>query len=318
VFRSTLSRDYDPYMRLAGWTEVTAVDIGPFVAALPALLAGWRALTFPDGVVRHPATGRPHAGLRLVSGVHPYPGAVYRLVLREETPPDPTDQERAVADRLNGTDALAAAEWERGRLAAARADGRMLVTWHTVVVTAGTDDPRRTTFALHHDVTDARARIDLTEPDRPGPVDVAMDVPDWAGSTGFLRGMVEVLLRADPRALPPYALGEPQLIATVRHPRGRAHADVRIGGAGACRWSVRADVDVRGAGWVRPLVALAAPIARRHLQRELDDILAALPAQFDALAAEIGSRYPAPPDPHTLADRVLADLIAAVPVRIPA
>ena len=90
-----------------------------------------------------------------------------------------------------------------------------------------------------------------------------------------------------------------------------------IGAAGGGRWSVRADVDVHGAGWTRPLVALAVPVLRRHVRRGLDDVLEHLPAQFGALAAEIGSRYPSPPDPHTLAATVLADLISAVPERLP-
>jgi hypothetical protein len=306
VFRSTPARNYDQRMRLGGSTEVTALDPKPFAAALPALLAGWRALAFTGGGVVHPVTRTTHEGLRLVEGVHPYPGARYRLKVREETAPEPTAHELAVAERLGSTDPQAVAEWERGRLAAARASGQMIVTWHTVDIGLGTDDAQRTTFSVHHDVTDIRGRIDLTTPSLPGPIDIALDVPDWAGKTAFLRGIVEVLLRLD-------ASGPlPRLVAGLSHPRGRAHAEVAVTAAASARWRVTADVDVRGAGWMRPLVAALGPFIRRPLQRELDAILDGLPEHFAALAAQ----YPSPPDPHTLAERLLADMISAVPVKL--
>jgi hypothetical protein len=294
-------------MRLRGRTDVVALDVGPFVAALPALLADWRALTFVDAGVVHPVTGEAHEGFRVVDGVHPYPGTTYRLVLCEETAPDPTPEEMVVARRLDDADPRAAAEWERGRAAAARAAGAMKVTWHTFDVTVGNDDAQRTTFAVHHDVTDFRARIDLTTPSKPGPIDIALDVPDWGGKTAFLRGMVQVLLRLDA------AESLPRLVAGMSHPRGRAHAEVDVAAAGRGRWTVTAHVDVRGAGWMRPLVAVMGPFVRGQLQRGLDDILAGLREHFDAMAA----RYPSPPpDPHTLAERVLADLISAVPIKL--
>jgi hypothetical protein len=294
-------------MRLGGRTNVVALDVGPFVAALPPLLAGWRALSFVDAGVVHPVTGESHGGLRVVDGEHPYPGAAYRLVLREESAPEPTPEEAVVARRLDDADPRAAAEWERVRVAAARAAGRMDVTWHTFDVSLGTDDAQRTTFAVHHDVTDSRARIDLTTPSKPGPIDIALEVPDWAGKTVFLRGVVEVLVRLDA------ARSLPHLVAGMSHPRGRAHAEVDVAAAGHDRWTVTADVDLRGAGWMRPVVAVMGPFFRGQLQRGLDDIMAGLPERFDTMAA----RHPSPPpDPHALADRILADLISAVPVKL--
>jgi hypothetical protein len=307
VFRSTLPHNYDPVMRFGGWTEVTALDTRPYVAALPELLAGWRALTFAgDGVV-HPVTKVVHQGFRLVDGTHPYPGARYRLITREETAPEPTAHDLAVAERLGSTDARAAAEWERGRLAAARASGHMVVTWHTFDIRLGTDGPQRTTFTVHHDVTDTRARIDLTTPSLPGPIDIALDVPDWAGTTAFLRGTVQVLLRVD-------ASGPlPRMVAFVSHPRGRAHAEVDVTAAPGGRWVVKADVDARGSGWMRPLVGAMAPFARRPLKHGLDDML----RELSAHVADLAERYPSPPpDPHTLAETLLADLISEVLVRV--
>jgi hypothetical protein len=220
-------------MRLGGSTEVTALDPKPFVAALPALLVRWRALTVTDGGVVHPVTRRTHEGLRLVEGVHPHPGARYRLKVREETAPEPTAHDLAVAERLRSTDPQAVAEWERGRLSAARAARQTTVTWHTVDIGLGIDDEQRTTFSMHHDVTDIRGRIDLNTPLLPGPIDMAFDVPDWAGKTAFLRGMVEVLVRLDPSGPLPH------LVAGLSHPHGRAHAEVAVRAAAGARWRGR-------------------------------------------------------------------------------
>jgi hypothetical protein len=251
-------------MRLHASTEVTAVELGPFLAALPILLAQWRALPFSDGVVRHPVTGVAHEGLRVVDGEHPYPGVVYRLVVREEE------------------------------------------TWHTFTVTIGTDDARRTTFAVHEPETDTRVRVDLTDPARPGPIDVAAEVTDFGGTSSFLRGIVEILLRAE------LGSGVPHLVATIRHRRAKAHAElvfaVRPGG----RWSVIADVDARGTGWVRPLVGAVAPFLKPTARRGLAELLDDLPPAFDRM-----SRYPSPSDPHALATQIMLDLLTGIPVHLP-
>ncbi len=256
-------------MRVRGSTEVTAVDLGPFLAALPVLLDRWRALPFQDGVVRHPVTGAAHEGLRVVEGRHPHPGAIYRLVVREDE------------------------------------------TWHTFAVALGTDDARRTTFSVHEAETDTRVRVDLTEPARPGPIDVAAEVTDFGGTSSFLRGVVEILLRVD------LASGVPHLVTGLRHHRARAHADlvfaVRPGG----RWAVTADVDAHGVGWVRPLVGAVAPFLKPTARRGLAELLYGLPPAFDRLSHELATRYPSPPDPETLAEQILADLITGVPEHLP-
>lgn len=293
-------------MRLRGATQVTAVDLGPYAAALPLLLTRWRELTFVDGVVRHPVTGVAHEGLQVVAGHHPYPGVAYRLMVREEDVPAPTSEEALVAQRLGAADPQAVDDWERGRVAAARASGRVDVTWHTLAITVGTDDARRTTFAVHDAETDTRVRVDLTEPARPGPVDVAAEITDFGATSAFLSGTVEILLRLE------VGPGVPHLVLTVRHRRGRAHADVGFTEAGGGRWQVTADVDAHGAGWLRPLVAVVAPFLRKPARSGLDEVLAGLPPVFDRMAA-----YRAPADPHVLADQVLADLISEIPVSLP-
>ena len=306
-------------VRLGGRTDVAAIDVRPFVAALPALLVQWRSLAFVDGVVRHPVTDRPHAGLRVVEGRHPDPGVAYRLMVREDDVPAPTAEEARVAARLMVADVEAAAEWERGRVAAARATGRVATTWHTYAIRldaddADVDDRARTCFTVHHDVTGTRARVELCSP---GPVDVLLEVPDWLGSRGLLSGVVSVRLRVDADQLPPYGNGMPQLSATVTHPRGRAAADLGVAPAEPGRWTVTAGATCRGVGWLRPLVGLAGPFVKRPARRGLDDFLLALAGRLDALHGELAARYPAPPDPHSLAARVLADLISAIPVRTP-
>jgi hypothetical protein len=306
---------YDPDMvRLGGRAEVAAIDARPFLAALPELLAGWRALVFVDGVVRHPVTGRLHGGLRVVDGRHPLPGVAYRLLLREDEVPAPTAEEAAVAARLVHADAVAATEWERGRVAAARATGRVATTWHTYVIRLEADERERTCFTVHHDGTDTRARVEVS----PGPIEVLLDVPGWLGARGLLGGVVTVRMRADPSRLPPYGDEEPQLVATVTHPRGRADAELAVAPVGSGRWLVTTRASARGVGWLRPFAGLLAPFVKRPAQRGLDGFLAGLPEWLDRLNGEIAARYPAPPDPHAVAGQVLADLISAVPANIPA
>jgi hypothetical protein len=256
-------------MRLCGSTEVTAVDMSPFLAALPMLLARWRALTFRDGVVRHPVTGAAHEGLRVVDGEHPYPGAVYRLVVRENE------------------------------------------TWHTFAVAVGTDDARRTTFSVHEAETDTRVRVDLTDPARPGPIDLAAEVTDFGRTSSVLRGIVEILVRAD------LGSGVPHLVTTVRHRHAKIHAELVFAVLRGGRWSVTAEVDARGAGWVRPLVGVLGPFLKPTARRGLADVLDGLPPAFDKLSQELATRYPSPPDPHTLAEQIMADLITEIPVRLP-
>ncbi|GAA3903999.1 hypothetical protein [Actinoplanes auranticolor] len=306
---------YDPDMvRLGGRTEVAAIDARPFLAALPELLAGWRALTFVDGVVRHPVTERAHAGLQVVDGRHPYPGVAYRLVLREDQAPAPTAEEAAVAARLVHADAMAATEWERGRIAAARATGRMTTTWHTYAITLEADERERTCFTVHHTGTDTRARVELS----PGPVGMLLEVPGWLGARGLLSGVVSVRMSVDLSRLPPYGNEEPQLVATVTHPRGLATGELAVAPAAPGRWTVTTRASVRGVGWLRPVVGLLGPLVKSQVQRGLDDFLGGLPVRLETLQREIAARYPTPPDPRTLAGQVLADLISTVPATVPA
>lgn len=301
-------------VRLGGRTDVAAIDVGPFVAAFPAFLARWRALDFADGIVRHPVTARPHAGLRVVDGRHPGPGTTYRLLVREEDVPAPTAEEAVVAARLVDADVEAAAEWERGRIAAARATGRVATTWHAYAITVETDDPARTCFTVHHDRTGSRARVEVCPS---GPLDVLLEVPDWLGAGGLLSGVVAVRVRVDAGRLPPYGNGEPQLLATVTHPRGRATADLGVAPAAPGRWTVTVAAAAHGAGWLRPLVALAGPVVRRHARRGLAGFLAGLADCLEKLGPELAARYPEPPDPQALAATALADLISAIPVTVP-
>lgn len=304
---------YDPGMvGIGGRTEVAAIDARPFLLALPELLAGWRALAFVDGVVRHPVTERPHGGLRVVDGLHPFPGVAYRLTLREDDVPAPTAEEAAVAARLVHADAKAATEWERGRVAAARASGLVATTWHTYAIRLEADVRERTCFTVRHDGSDTRARVELSA----GLVGVWLEVPDLLGAHGPLSGPVSVRARAEPGRLPPYGDEEPQLVAAVTHPRGRATAELAVTAAGPGRWLVTTRASGRGAGWLRPFAALLAPLLKRPAQRGLDDFLAGLPARLDALNRGLAAR-PAR-DPRALAGQVLADLISAVPTTVPA
>lgn len=295
-------------MRLSGRTEVTAVDLAPYVHALPAVLAELRALTFVDGKVRHPVTGTPHEGLQLVTGVHPCPGAVYRLVIREELVPEPTPEEAIVTERLGATDPEAARDWERGRVAAARASGQVDVKWHRLVVTLADDDARRTALDVRDEPDEARARIDVRDSGR---IDTVLELVDLAPASVLVRGAVQVLMRLEAARLPPFVDQSPQLVATVSHRRVRIHVDVRFAAVAADRWAVTTDVDARGAGWwARPLVALTTPFLRGPAGRELAAVMAALPAAFELFAAELLARRP---DPAAL----VADAVSALPLTVP-
>ena len=80
----------------------------------------------------------------------------------------------------------------------------------------------------------SRARVEVS----PGPIEVLLDVPGWLGARGLLGGVVTVRVRADPSRLPPYGDEEPQLVATVTHPRVRAGAELAVAPAGPGRWLV--------------------------------------------------------------------------------
>jgi hypothetical protein len=295
-------------MRLDGQVNVTAVDTAPYVTALPGLLAELRRLTFADGVVEHPITGERHEGLRLIEGTHPYPGAVYRLVIREENPPRPPDEETVVARRFDAADPRAAADREGGRVAAARTAGRMDVRWHALLVTLASDDARRTTLRVRDEPGEVEARVDLHPTSM---VDVIVDLADLAPGSVLLRGGIQVLLRLDAARLPPYGTGSPQLVTTVRHPRGRVHGDVWFAAEPAGHWMVVARVAARGAGWwARPLVCLATPLLRRPARRGLDEVLGGLPAAFEQLAAFLAAH---PADPAKL----VADAVSALPHTLP-
>jgi hypothetical protein len=287
---------YHPVMvRFGGRTEVTAIDARPFVAALPNLLVQWRSLAFVDGIVRHPVTEKPHDGLRVVDGQHPHPGVAYRLMVREDDLPAPAPEEAVDADVNAPT-------------------GEVATTWHTYVIRLDADDSERTCFRVHHDVSDIRAWIELASR---GSADVRLEVPDWLGSRGLLSGTVTVRLQVDAARLPPYENGEPQLVVTATHPCVRATADLGVAPAAPGRWTMATRGDAGGVGWMRPVVWLITPFVRGPVLRGVDEFLVVLTGCLDALSRKMAGRYPASPDPDTLAAQMMAELISSVPTTTP-
>ncbi|MEV0733040.1 hypothetical protein [Polymorphospora sp. NPDC050346] len=272
--------------KLSGRVTVDAVDPRPYLAALPALLTGWRALRFDDGVAIHPRTGEPHAGLAVVRGSHPYPGTVYRLLVPEEQTGQP------------GHDLGTAVKYRPVRL-------ELLA-----------DEHHRAAFAVRDEAGAADVRVTVERPDRPGPVEVVAEVRDPSGGNRFTRGAALVRVRLATDRLPPHGGQEPQLVATVEHPRGRGRAE--LGVTGGRSWTVAGSVTAGGRGLMRPAVGLLWVFLRRPARRRLDAFLAALPGQVAEAHRESVARWGPHPDPEQIATDLLAGVLDDLPTVVPA
>lgn len=260
--------------------RVAAFDVRPYLAVLPAFLAGWRGLRFDNGIGHHPVSGEPYPGLQVVGGAHPYPGAVYRLVLPAEEP-------------------------------AAREPGGKAAPDQVVLIEVLADEHRRAAFAVRDEAGHLDVRVDIERPDQPGPVDVVAQLRDPTGGNWLTRGTAEIRVRLSVDQLPPKAGSEPQLVAIAGHPRGRGRAEVVITDTDPGTWTVGTTLSVGGAGVLRPVVGVAGLILRGRARRQLDEFLVGLPGQLAEQQRQLYERWGQYPDPELIAADALAELFAA-------
>jgi hypothetical protein len=278
-----------PMLRPRGRVHVPDLDARAFVATVPALLARWRRLSFDErGRAVHPATGRPWEGFRVVGGSHPYPGAVYRLVFRRECAPEPTAPEPFDGQRPTAP------------------------TRRVVLVELLADEYTRTRVRVRDDADGGRAEVEIERPELPGAVDLVVELPGLTDAVWLARGRVVGHVRLTTDRLLTEEAGEPQLVATVTHPRARARVEGGLAAAGDGGWTVTAKIEAEGRGLLRPIVWLLTPFLRGHARRGLDAFLATLPEQVADLDRELAAEFGGSPDPQRLAARILEDLFDVV------
>jgi hypothetical protein len=276
-------------MRAHASTEIEALDVRAVAALTAAVVARWRRLPFDgDGAVL--VDGERREGLRLLAGVHDRPGARYRVVPAEPEPePVPPG---AHPDEIPNPIVPEAFDVEVLRSDGSALDVRLRPVTGDIDVRAGLVDP-------------GRARALWVE----GSYDND-EVP-------FLRGTVDGRLDVDLGALPGGAGPEgPMLQGALTHRRGRLALAATVRPAGRSdRWVL--DVEVRGGrGVLRPLAAVAGPVAGWFLRRELRRTLVEDVAPASAeLARELrgAAALDAEAEADTLVDGALRSLAAEAP-----
>jgi hypothetical protein len=279
--------------RLAGQINVDTVDVRAFVATLPALLTSWRQLRFDEGRGRHPASGQRWEGIQVISGTHPYPGTVYRLVFQRESAPQPTSPEPFEGREPPET------------------------THHVVLVELRADEYSRTSFSVREDAGSGWAEVEIERPDLPGAVDLVIELPGPADRIWLARGRVVSQVRITTDRLLPAEGPEPQLVARLTHPRARARVETRLAAAGRGAWTLTMQIEAGGRGLLRPVVWLLTPFLRSHAQRWLDAFLARLPEHVTQLNRELAAEFGGSPDPQLWAAGVLEDLFDALARSLP-
>jgi hypothetical protein len=311
-------------LRMRAQADVNAIDVRPFIAALPVLVRRWRALRFEQGVFID-ANGRPREGLRVERGSHPLPGTSYRVVVGVEQTTDPAEHGAIPQPEpmdAKGFDQRPAFERRsRQPQVSARPGGRAETLYTTTLIEILGDDRRRLDVRLRDLEGSYAAEVQLHRPDRPERiiVDVRRTIEpiDWHWLIG---GPIAVHVCFAPDQLPPAGgstPGTPPLVAEVRHPRGNAAAEMRVQGAGRGSWTIVVDVRARGRGLARPIVAVLAPLVWRYLRPEFELFVAQLPKSVDELKHVAYEEFGGNPGPEQLADELFDGFLSGVVEHVP-
>jgi hypothetical protein len=306
-------------LRVGAQTELRAIDFRPLVAALPALARRWRGLRFDQGVYVDAADGRRREGLRIEHGAHPLAGTSYRLVLRSEQPPEPTEEARAELVKLmerNGVDHHAAFQsWFRRGREAATAAGQMEAVFTTTLVELLADDRDRIRVRVQDPGARQVEEIELYRPDRPERISV--DVTGRVEGGWLTRGPITAHISLALDQLPPAEGSAPQFVAELHHRRAQGKAEARIRAADGRSWSIAVDVGAMGRGLTRPIVAVLAPLARRYARHQLDALIAQLPVWVNEFNRVLHEDFGAAPDPEQMADKLLDEFLDDVVEHVP-
>jgi hypothetical protein len=272
-------------VRLRASVASAAIDVRPFVAALPAVATRWRALRFEDGVVVTD-DGTRKEGLAVASGSHPLAGTTYRVALPMTEPKtvDPVDGETRREQMARA--------WGRGPSPSVS----------TCLVELAKDDARQVVIRAEDAAGVWVADVDVHHPARPDAADVAVVVHATGG--WLTRGPVEVTAHLDVGAL--------RVDVTVRHRHAKGRATLAVDAAVAGEWTSSFDIMGRGRGVLRPVVAVASPFVRGALNRKLASLLRHDGPRVARLNEQIADEFGAPADPEEIAAAVMKELLDAV------
>jgi len=252
-----------------GESLVEPVDYEALLALAPELIHRWAELRFDDGAVVVDSPNERREGLRVLEGDHPKAGTVYRVVVSGSVAPELSAAERAGLAKLGpaGSDRDAAS-------------GRMETRTATFTVEVLANDAELLQVrVLSREKNQVDLDITVTRPQAPRTAAFALD--GRLGGNWLNRGRVigDGLLSID--HLPPRESGAPQLHAAFRHPKWRGAASVRADPTNDGRWRVVFDVRARGAGLLRPVVAIASPGLSRVVRRRFGMAMSELPHQVE-------------------------------------
>jgi hypothetical protein len=307
--------------RKTAQTVVDALDLRPYIAALPFLVRRWRALRFEQGVYID-SHGRPREGLLVERGSHPLPGTSYRVVVGVEQSMDPAEHDATAKTEPMDVERFdQRQEFERRSRRPqeyAEPAGPAETIYSTTLIDLLGDNPRRFDVRFRDPEGGYAAEVQLHRPDRPErivvDVSTTIDPIEWSWLTG---GPIAVHVCFVPDQLPPAGGSTPPLVAEVRNPRGKVEAEMRIQGTAGGSWTIVADIRATGRGLARPIVAVLAPLAWRYFRRDFEFFVAALPKWVQELDAAAHEQNGANPEPEQLADELFDEFLSGVVEHVP-
>src|SRR5205085_7168583 len=143
-----------------------------------------------------------------------------------------------------------------------------------------------------------RQAVDVTmhRPKRPDRLELTASIEGGAGR--FTQGLLTVEVGADLAALEDAHPRRPQVTVAVTHPRVRGQITLALDSSNPNEWTTSIAATAHGRGILRPVVALAGPIAqvfvRRYAARMAKEFAADIQELNDTMASEFGT--PASPD----------------------
>jgi hypothetical protein len=168
------------------------------------------------------------------------------------------------------------------------------------------DDRRRWRARLAGEHGQADVAID--DPDQPRRADIACTMTTTGG--GYFGGPASAEATIDLAGGGGDDVPANPLVVRIEHRRVRATVDVRVDAAAS--WHVSVTVRVRGRGLLRPMIALAGPLASSRAERELHAQLASTVERIEAHSARL-ARTSAASMARELVGRLVDETVVDVP-----
>jgi hypothetical protein len=305
-------------VRVRGEAIIEPFDHQSVASVVSELVECWRELRFEDGIVVLKSSRQRRAGLRLIEGHHPEPGARYQVVIVEPVAPALSDDERAQLARLGsarGESQAAIDEWLRRRQAELQASGRMQTKTYTVraQLLADDDEALRLRFVV---IEQSGVNIDLVLDHPRDPRGLALSVNGRVSGKWLTRGPIGVSAIVAREGLPPADSTHPLMQVDVRHRHALGGATLSVRPTGEGTWKVVVQVRGRASGLLRPPVALATPWLARVAHRRLRSFMAELPQRVEDLNRSLHVEL-YPDGPRGVAERWLQELLSSLPTTLP-